>query len=111
MNPRGAIFRPRVVEGLMTELLKESLNDKSYDVTETPQMSVTLSKEIHDLIKGQGYERYKLVCHVILGQLKSQGLTSASRALWDEKLDNYACCHYQNDHMFCIATIHAVYYE
>ena len=111
MDPSGATFVPRTVEALMRDIIDDTLRDKRYDVVETAKLSVHLSNRIHDAIKTQGYDRYKLVCHVVLGELKSQGLTSSSRALWNDGVDNYACCHYQNDYLFAIATTHAVYYE
>ena len=111
MEPTGEMFKPRVVEALMNDIVEETLRDQKYDVVGTAKLSVLLSNKIHDAIKTQGYDRYKLICHVVLGELKSQGLTSSSRALWNDGVDNYACCHYQNDHLFAIATTHAVYYE
>ena len=105
------LFKPRVVEEIIRDIVEQSLSDQSYDVVDTPELSVSLSKRIHDTMKVQGFDRYKLICHVVLGELKSQGLTSCSRALWNDTYDNYACCHYQNDHLFAIATVHAVYYE
>ena len=40
--------------------------------------------------------RHKLVCQVVLGEMKDQGVRVTSRCLWDPDSDNYASAYYKN---------------
>lgn len=40
--------------------------------------------------------RYKLVCQVVLGEMKDQGVRVTSRCLWDPDSDNYASAYFKN---------------
>ena len=53
--------------------------------------------------------RFKVVVQTVIGQMKDQGIRVASRCLWDTSTDNYACCEYKNQELFCNVMIFAMY--
>ena len=55
--------------------------------------------------------RYKLICHVMIGQLSNQGFLYASRCLWNAKTDTSATAEFHKPQFFCTATVHATYCE
>lgn len=55
--------------------------------------------------------RYRLVCVVHLGQLVDQCVHVASRCLWDSSHDNFVACEFQNQSLYAVCTVYAVYRE
>ena len=53
--------------------------------------------------------RFKVVVQTVIGQMKDQGIRVASRCLWDTSTDNYACCEYRNQELFCNVMVFAMY--
>ena len=49
-----------------------------------------------DLHTELGYERYKLVVQVVLGENRQQGVRVISRCLWDPDTDNFTSYSYKN---------------
>ena len=43
-----------------------------------------------------GYDRYKLIVQVVLGENRQQGVRVMSRCLWDPDTDNYASYSFKN---------------
>nr|XP_010301385.1 PREDICTED: LOW QUALITY PROTEIN: tctex1 domain-containing protein 4 [Balearica regulorum gibbericeps] len=81
----------------------------------SPQGSAPLAQSLAELLQSQAKEvvppRYKLVCHVLLGQQGQQSLLVASRALWDPESDSFASATFSNASLFAVATVHGVYFE
>lgn len=48
-----------------------------------------------------GFERYKLVVQVELGEKKGQAVSMVSRCLWDTNTDNFASEGYETETLFC----------
>ena len=74
-------------------------------------MSRVLSDEIKKGVKAMNFDRYKIVCSVIIGEKKGQGVHVTSRCAWDERSDSFATYSFQNDKIFCTATVFGVYNE
>lgn len=62
-------------------------------------------------VKSLGYDRYKLIVQVTLGQKKGQAMRLVSRSLWDTDNDNYATSYYENDSLYCVSQCYGVYIE
>ncbi|KFV51893.1 Tctex1 domain-containing protein 1, partial [Gavia stellata] len=81
----------------------------------SPQGSALLAQSLAELLRSQAKEvvppRYKLVCHVLLGQQGQQSLLVASQALWDPESDSFASATFSNASLFAVATVHGVYFE
>ncbi|XP_063056287.1 uncharacterized protein LOC134450371 [Engraulis encrasicolus] len=74
-------------------------------------LAMALSEELRTLARSVCPPRYRLVCMVSLGPAEQEGVTMASRCLWDSHADTYISHTAQTDHVHCVATVFAVYYE
>ncbi|XP_076370276.1 dynein light chain Tctex-type protein 2B-like [Tachypleus tridentatus] len=92
-------FRSAPVKECIRLILMEELGDKSYRAEDVP----VWTKEL-------GFERYKMVVQVVIGEQRGEGVRIGSRCLWDSDTDNYASDIFMNDSLFCVATAFATYY-
>ena len=104
-------FSPSAAETIIKEVLEQYLKDEKYDPKACRQLSLTLSQIIKDRVKELNYDRYKIMCLVIIGQLAEQGMAVASRFCWDAERDTLASASFKNKSLFGIATVYAVYLE
>lgn len=66
-------FKPYKVEPKIRECLENVLNDKVYDHSKTERLTKDLTREILKETKQYNIsQRYKLVCHVAIGELKGE---------------------------------------
>ncbi|NXA08654.1 TC1D4 protein, partial [Sapayoa aenigma] len=97
----------RVLEGALSSALRTTVY--------SPQGSALLVQSLTELLQSQVKEvvppRYKLVCHVVLGQQGQQSLLVASQALWDPETDSFASATFSSASLFVVATVHGVYFE
>lgn len=104
-------FKYGQVEHAIDNILRANIGDKRFDPVETPDLTKHLSTLIKQEVKDFGFNRYKLVVNVTIGQKKGQGMAAVSRCIWSDKTDNSASGSYQNKHLFCVATVHAIYFD
>ena len=104
-------FRSSEAEAIIKEVLEQYLKEEKYDSKASKQLSLTLTQIIKDRVKELNYDRYKIVCHVIIGQAAEQGLRVASRFCWDAARDTFASGSFKNKSLFGVATVYAVYLE
>uniref|UniRef100_A0A8B9UAK0 TC1D4 protein n=1 Tax=Anas zonorhyncha TaxID=75864 RepID=A0A8B9UAK0_9AVES len=112
MGPdEGCGFNAGRVQRVLERVLAGVLGGTSY----SPQGGASLVHSLAELLRGRAKEvvppRYKLVCHVLLGQHSQQSLLVASRALWDPQSDSFASATFSNASLFAVATVHGVYFE
>ncbi|NXM71120.1 TC1D4 protein, partial [Serilophus lunatus] len=112
MRPdKGCKFNAGQVQQVLEGALSSALGTAVY----SPQGSAPLAQSLTELLQNQVKEvvppRYKLVCHVVLGQQGQQSLVVASRALWDPETDSFASATFSNASLFAVATVHGVYFE
>ena len=101
---------PKVIKEAES-ILKQALNGVKYNPEVAKELSSELSTVIKDRVKQMGFPRYKIVCQILIGEKDDQGLEVATRCLWNEDTDNWACATYTNDSLFAVAMIHGVYFE
>ena len=104
-------FSPSKVEEAIAEVVQQRLRGLAYTPKKCLLLSKVLSEEIKDSIKELGFERYKLVCVVTMGQVKDQGLRISSRCSWDDKVDNSATYNWREKDLFCSVTVFGLYRE
>ncbi|NXY50337.1 TC1D4 protein, partial [Ceuthmochares aereus] len=101
--------------GQVQRVLEEALAGTLVTTVYSAQGSALLAQNLAELLKNRVKEvvspRYKLVCHVLLGQQGQQSLLVASRALWDPESDSFASTTFSNTSLFAVATVHGVYFE
>ncbi|XP_075858762.1 dynein light chain Tctex-type protein 2B isoform X4 [Microcebus murinus] len=69
-------FRPSVVKECIHAVLKEELANAEYSPEETPQLTKHLSENIKDKLKEMGFDRYKMVVQVVIGEQRGEGVFS-----------------------------------
>ncbi|XP_064186023.1 dynein light chain Tctex-type protein 2B isoform X1 [Anguilla rostrata] len=83
-------FKVGVVKECIREVLKEQLGGTSYN----PQLISTQCRSVADCIKDKlkdlGFDRYKLVVQVVIGEQRGEGVKMAARCFWDADTDGHA---------------------
>ncbi|XP_028300845.1 dynein light chain Tctex-type protein 2B isoform X2 [Gouania willdenowi] len=103
-------FKPAVVRECIREIVRERLSAAKYDPKEVSEQSRSLADCVRDKVKCAGFDRYKLVVQVVIGEQRGQGVKMMSRCLWDADTDNYAEDVFFNDSLFCVVTVFGIYY-
>ncbi|KAI2533132.1 hypothetical protein G5576_106653 [Homo sapiens] len=67
-------FRPSVVKDCIHAVLKEELANAEYSPEEMPQLTKHLSENIKDKLKEMGFDRYKMVVQVVIGEQRGEGV-------------------------------------
>uniref|UniRef100_A0A7S0SJJ9 Tctex1 domain-containing protein 2 n=1 Tax=Mantoniella antarctica TaxID=81844 RepID=A0A7S0SJJ9_9CHLO len=107
----GFRFMRGPVQKVLSETIKERLEGTTYDPLKSAQIAKELADMIKERTKNLGYDRYKLVVQVTVGEKTGQGIRMASRCLWDTATDNFASDFYENASVFCVAMVFGLYYE
>ncbi|XP_031459307.1 tctex1 domain-containing protein 2 isoform X3 [Phasianus colchicus] len=71
-------FKAAAVKECIRAVLKEKLADVQYVPEEIPQLTKSLSEIIKDRLKEEGFERYKMVVQVVIGEQRGEGVKTAS---------------------------------
>ncbi|KAG9493923.1 dynein light chain Tctex-type protein 2B [Eleutherodactylus coqui] len=103
-------FRTAAVKDCIRSVLKEELKSKQYVPEEVPQLTHGLSEMIKDKLKEMGFDRYKIVVQVVIGEQRGEGVKMAARCFWDADTDNYAEDVYMNEYLFCVAAAFGCFY-
>uniref|UniRef100_A0AAQ5ZUE4 Tctex1 domain containing 2 n=1 Tax=Amphiprion ocellaris TaxID=80972 RepID=A0AAQ5ZUE4_AMPOC len=103
-------FKSAIVKECVREIVRERLSGLRYDPEEVPELSRSLAEGIKDKVKDAGFDRYKLVVQVVIGEQRGQGVKMSSRCLWDADTDSYAEDVFINDSLFCVVAIFGIYY-
>nr|XP_046247877.1 dynein light chain Tctex-type protein 2B isoform X1 [Scatophagus argus]XP_046247878.1 dynein light chain Tctex-type protein 2B isoform X1 [Scatophagus argus]XP_046247879.1 dynein light chain Tctex-type protein 2B isoform X1 [Scatophagus argus]XP_046247880.1 dynein light chain Tctex-type protein 2B isoform X1 [Scatophagus argus] len=104
-------FKPAIVKECIREIVRERLSGMRYDPEEVPELSSSLADCIKDKLKTDaGFDRYKLVVQVFIGEQRGQGVKMSSRCFWDADTDNYAEDVFMNDSLFCVVAVFGSYY-
>lgn len=99
------------VKDAIDSVLESQLKGLPYDPDKCKSMLPSIADEIKDKVKMLGFERFKLVCIVTIGQLNNQGIRVASRCLWDTENDRMATSSYCGSDLFATAAVFGIYRE
>ncbi|NXP56709.1 TC1D4 protein, partial [Heliornis fulica] len=112
MQPdEGCKFDAGRVQRVLEGALSSALGTMVYSPQGCAPLTQSLAELLHSQVKEVAPPRYKMVCHVLLGQQGQQSLLVASRALWDPQSDSFASATFSNTSLFAVATVHGVYFE
>ncbi|XP_073445477.1 dynein light chain Tctex-type protein 2B isoform X1 [Dendrobates tinctorius] len=103
-------FRTAAVRDCIRSVLKEELKSKQYIPEEVPQLTRSLSETIKEKLKDMGFDRYKMVVQVVIGEQRGEGVKMAARCFWDADTDNYAEEVFMNEYLFCVAAAFGCFY-
>ncbi|XP_015727289.1 tctex1 domain-containing protein 2 [Coturnix japonica] len=103
-------LKAATVKECIRAVLKEKLANVHYVPEEIPELTKALSEIIKDRLKEQGYERYKMVVQVVIGEQRGGGVNMAARCFWDADTDSYAHDVFMNDSLFCVVAAFGCFY-
>ncbi|XP_071608452.1 dynein light chain Tctex-type protein 2B isoform X2 [Heliangelus exortis] len=103
-------FKSSTVKECIHAILKEKLANVQYVPEEMPQLTQSLSETIKDRLKEEGFDRYKMVVQVVIGEQRGEGVNMAARCFWDADTDSYAHDVYMNDSLFCVVAAFGCFY-
>ncbi|CAL1593488.1 unnamed protein product [Knipowitschia caucasica] len=103
-------FKPAVVKECIREIVREQLTGVRYDSEEVHQLSNTLAISIKDRVKKAGFDRYKLVVQVVIGEQRGQGVKMSTRCFWDADTDSFAEDVFITENLFCVAVVFGSYF-
>uniref|UniRef100_H3B061 Tctex1 domain containing 1 n=2 Tax=Latimeria chalumnae TaxID=7897 RepID=H3B061_LATCH len=104
-------FSALEAQKVMRSVLEEKLKHVRYDEKAGARLTVDLAESVKDAVRALGYERYKLVCYVVLGAVRRSEISCCSRSVWSPVSDTYAEYCFKNDSLFALCIVFAVYYE
>ena len=107
----GARFQRHKVQAVLKQVLKEKMDNQSYDPVKGAQITKQLADDLREKVKVLGYDRYKLIIQVTLGQKTGQAMRIVSRCLWDTATDNFASEYFENESLYCVCQVYGLYYE
>ncbi|XP_059839609.1 dynein light chain Tctex-type 5-A [Hypanus sabinus] len=118
-SPTENIYVPRPAKTFSAEearaairsVLESRLNGAKYEPRGSALAAVELAECVKKAVKALGYERYKIVCYLVLGATRTSGLSCSSRAVWSPAVDTYAEFCFQNDSLFALCLVFALYHE
>ncbi|KFV69607.1 Tctex1 domain-containing protein 2, partial [Dryobates pubescens] len=67
-------FKSSTVKECIHAILKEKLANVQYIPEDMPQLTVSLSETIKDRLKEEGFDRYKMVVQVVIGEQRGEGV-------------------------------------
>uniref|UniRef100_A0A3Q3QXA3 Tctex1 domain containing 2 n=1 Tax=Monopterus albus TaxID=43700 RepID=A0A3Q3QXA3_MONAL len=74
-------FKPAIVKEYIHEIVRERLSGVRYNPEEVPELSHSLADCIKDKVKNAGFDRYKLVVQVVIGEQRGQGVNARYQML------------------------------
>lgn len=114
-EPRGfgskASFRAHEVRALLRVVLRERIEGQAYDPVKAAHITKHIAEDLREKVKALGCERHKLVIQVTLGQKTGQAMRAVSRCLWDTSTDGFASECYENETLYCLCQVFALYFE
>ncbi|KAF5305101.1 hypothetical protein FQA39_LY09363 [Lamprigera yunnana] len=104
-------FQVAKVQQILNDVLKEALENLTYDPEKCARLAKWASAVIKDRVKAENYDRYRFVITVSIGEKNSQDVCCVLSFLWDLERDKYVVCTKENNTVFAIALCFGVYYE
>ncbi len=107
----GCTFQTKRITEQIKKVLENSLKDKTYDEKECSKLSLLTADRIKKAVVDFPMKRFKIICHVTIGQKMRQGTNTASMCLWNTSTDNYVSVPYENAHLFAVVNVYGIYFE
>ena len=107
----GKKFNPVIVEDLINKVLCDRLQEYEYSRFTAPKFTKVLTTLLNERMKEFDFPRYRFVTNVLIIENKKQGISFASRCVWDYMADEYASGQFTRPTFIAVATIHGVYLD
>ena len=99
------------VQEIIQGVLEGHLADKTYSPEFSKSACIELADIIKERVKRLRYWRYKIICHVIIGDIHQQDVRVASRCTWNPDVDSFAEYEFRNFSLYAIGLVYGVYCE
>ncbi|XP_064484933.1 dynein light chain Tctex-type protein 2B-like isoform X2 [Ornithodoros turicata] len=106
----GKRFSRHAAKDCLHTLLAEELENRVYNCEAIPDWTKALSTKVCQRLQDLGFERYKYVVQVVIGEHRGEGFRMSCRCLWDSDTDGYVSEFFSNDTLFCVCLVLAAYY-
>lgn len=88
-------YREKVPVSTMKEVIGTCLQEQlqqpmGYDGEKSHEISKLLADTIRERLKALGFDRYKFIVQVLIGERREQGVRMGTRCFWDSNADNQA---------------------
>ncbi|KAL8576514.1 hypothetical protein ACOMHN_003072 [Nucella lapillus] len=105
-------FCPAAAKQVIREVMEGMLEGKSYsDIMQSQQLTTLMADAIKKGVKEMGFQRYKLVTHVAIGQTHDASVAFASRCVWNPSFDSFAEYTYKSGCLFAVGLVYAIYID
>ncbi|KAG8436618.1 hypothetical protein GDO86_007646 [Hymenochirus boettgeri] len=105
------MFSAEEVSKVIKSVLEKELLNAEYEATGSNQRAMELAQLVKESVRLLGYERYKIVCYIVLGPVSQTALYCCSRSVWSPNSDTYAEYVFQNQSLFAVCVVYGGYYE
>ncbi|KAK2570713.1 Dynein light chain Tctex-type 5-B [Acropora cervicornis] len=105
------VFQEYRVKPIIQQVLETYLADQKYDPEFCKRVTVQMCEEIKEQVKRLCYHRYKIVCHVMVGDFHQQDVNVVSRCAWNSAVDRFAEYEFRNYHLYAIGIVFGIYCE
>ena len=109
-NP-SAFQLPKItkIRETIRELMQKKLDFMVYDNDIVQNTAKDFSELIKNNLKEKKLGRYKFIVQTIIGEQKNQGVQLVNKCFWDSNTDMFITEQFQNDHIFCVVLVYALY--
>lgn len=108
----GERFMPKCVRSLIQDVLYDFLFGVKYDNNTMPNFTKVIADRIKKLVRDLCYNRFKLVCHVFVGDKSGENVSIASRCLWyPENGDTFAEATFEGETVYGIGIVYGFHFD
>ena len=105
-------FYPSKVQAVIKETVDFLLRGYTLDESHLNSKTEEITRAVKEAVKNNlNMPRYKIVVQTVLGGIQGQGLTIASKCLWDVNSDNYSSYTFKNNELYCTTMVFGCYNE
>jgi hypothetical protein len=105
-------FDPIIVEEIMADAIENFMPRYHFENKKSARLALNMSEEIKSRVKMCNFDRYRIICHVMVGEKLMQSYIVKSGHIWDNKRDGFVSYVYdQNARFYLLATVYAIYFE
>ncbi len=107
----SAFHLPKVtkIRETIRELMQKKLDFMVYDNDIVQNTAKDFSELIKNNLKEKKLGRYKFIVQTIIGEQKNQGMQLVNKCFWDSNTDLFITEQFQNDNIFCIVLVYALF--
>ncbi|KAJ2952612.1 hypothetical protein O0L34_g6936 [Tuta absoluta] len=104
-------FKCSDVEKIINTILDSVYDDHIYHVQATPALAISIANRVMKETKALQFNRYRILCVVVIGQKRQQCYTNTVCFLWDKFRDAYVDVDRENFTTFIQVTVFGIYLD